>query len=294
MTVLSRNQIELRADTDDALVVGPGTDFQWVREGPKWWAGADVREFDEARGGADGYTPGRDLLGRHATPLQVQIRAVSQADLAAKIDAWKAATAISADDLVAARARLLTDETRVRYGRFRVPGEVGGEDAARARFAVGSAQFVTFDGLTYSDEVHELSTGRVTGGAGFTPPFVPPFTLGAGTAGSLAAANAGNTTGWWEATLTGPLDQPVIEHLESGLRLAFTANGGVDLSAGQTLVLDSRRRSALLNGTADRLTQLSVDRDWWGLSHLAVTTFRLTAGDGAGQLRVRWRDAYHS
>jgi hypothetical protein len=289
---LLRNQVEIRAGTDTALVVGPQTAYQWVREGPKWWAGAAVRDFDKPRGGADGYTPGRDLLGKHATTFQVQITGISQADLAEKVDAWKAACALAADDLVAVRARLLAGETRVRYGRFRMPGEADAKDGARAHFAVGSAQFVTLDGFTYSDEEHSLATPRVSGGSGFTPPFEVPFTLGASETGSVAADNAGNAPGSWRITLTGPLAQPVITHLESGQRLAFTANGGVDLLAGQTLELDQARRSVLLNGVADRRTQMS-EEDWWPLA-AATTTYRLDADSGAGQMTVRWRDAYHS
>jgi hypothetical protein len=48
----------------------------------------------------------------------------------------------------------------------------------------------------------------------------------------------------------------------------------------------------LLNGVADRRTQMS-EEDWWPLA-AATTTYRLDADSGAGQMTVRWRDAYHS
>ncbi len=295
MTVLARNQVELRADTPDALVIGPATSYQWVREGPRWWASAQIRDFDEDRAGAHGVTPGRDLRGTHAATIQVQITAATQAELADRIDAWKAATAIESDELLAVRARLLDDETRVRFGRFRVGGEIDAKDGPRGHYAIGSAQFVTLDGLTYSDTEQAASTTRVLPGEGVELPAELPIEFPASATGALSIVNAGTAPGFWRARLSAPLSQPVIEHLESGRRLALTANGGVNLTGGQFLDLDSRSRSVLLNGTADRRSQLAVPPpERWAVLARGTNTFRLTATDGDGLLTVFGRHAYHS
>lgn len=295
-TSLDLDQVEIRADTDAALVIGRGTAFEWAEDGPTWWNPIEVTTNDEKRSGAHGYTPGIDYRGKHVATLIVTILGESRADIAEKIDAWKAACAIAeGDELVAVRARLLVGETRVRFGRFRIPGAVNAAAAAENFTAIGSAQFEVLDGLTYSDTERSLVTGRVVPGAGIELPAELPWELPESAAGSVNAVNAGTAPGYWRARLTGPLEQPVLDHLESGTRLALTANGGVNLAPGQFLDIDSRRRTVLLNGTADRQSQLAVPPpDRWGGLAVGDNTFRLSADDGAGTLSVFWRDAYHS
>lgn len=296
MTSLLDGQMELRADEADALVIGPGTAYRYPTDWVQWWAAPGVRTFDLERAGANGYVAGRDLLGKQATTLLVQILADDADDLRAKIDAWKAACAARSTGLVTLRANLL-GETRLRYGRFRVPGEV----RSRGRVTLGgfvvdgSAMFESLDALTYGDDLNTAATSRLQEGAGFTPPFTPPFTLGASVGGTVDAYNAGTMPAPWSAVLTGPLTYPTISHLTLGrkLSLAFSANGGVDLATGDTLTIDSATRSVLLNGTADRRSQLTVDSAWWDLAP-GSNPFQLDADAGAGTLTVSWRDAYFS
>jgi hypothetical protein len=294
VVALADGQAEIRADTSAALLIGDDTDFMWVREGPHWWGAPEIRTTDIPRSGADGSTLGRDLLGKHVTTLQVTILGDDESDVGDKIDAWKAACAHTPEGLIAVRANLL-GRTRVRYGRFRIPGEADAALARNGYVAIGSAQFEVLDSRTYGDTAHTAVTGRVQEGSGFTPPFTPPFTLGASVGGTVDAFNAGNTTAPWTARLDGPLTYPTVTHLESGQRLslALTANGGIDLAAGQWIDLDSTNRSVLLNGTADRRTQLTIDSTWWELAP-GSNTFELSADTGTGTLTVSWRDVYVS
>jgi hypothetical protein len=276
-------------------VVGPGTAYQFTTDWVSWWGAPDVRTSDLERSGAHGVTAGRDFLGKHTTPFVVQIMGDTASDLGDKVDVWKEATAVSVDTVVMVSANLL-GRTRARFGRFR-RSEVlpRGLVTTGGYVANGAAQFEALDPRTYSETLNSLSTRRTTEGTGFTPPFVPPFTLGTSVGGSMTVTNAGNMAAPWAGTLAGPLSYPVVSHVESGRRLAlqFSANGGVVLGAADTLVLDSDRRSVMLNGVADRRTQLTVDSQWWDLEP-GDNTFTLDADGGEGSLTVQWRDTYWS
>ena len=51
-------------------------------------------------------------------------------------------------------------------------------------------------------------------------------------------------------------------------------------------------KSAMLNGTADRRTQLTVDSQWWDLDP-GTNSFRLDAQAGTGTITVTWRDTFY-
>ena len=302
MAAITDGQLEIAG----VLVIGDDTDYRLPRDWIQWWTATEVRTSDVARSGANGYVPGLDLLGKHVSTIQVLIIADSEAELGDHIDTWKAACASTPDFQVAVRANLL-GRTRVRFGRFRIPGDVtvdqwsrdyGDLDPSRCAVAraYGHAQFeVLAGGLTFGDDVHSVITARTVAGTGFTPVFTVPFTLGTAAGGSVTVHNGGNAPAPWTGRLDGPLTFPDITHEESGKRLSldFVANGGINLPAGQWIDLDSSKRSVLLNGTADRRTQLTVDSDWWQLDP-GDNTFALDADAGTGTLTVTWRDGYYS
>lgn len=289
---LTDDQAELRADTIDALTVGPDTGYEWTTEGPGWWAAPELATSDNDRTNADGVTPGRDLLRKHTTTLKVTIFADSVVDLGDKIDAWKAATARLEDGLVAVRASFL-GRTRVRYGRFRIPGEVVDASAAKVGYvAVAATQFEALDALTYSDDVKTTATTRALPGAGTIPPFTLPITLPAAASGVVDLVNGGNTPAPWHVRLDGPLTRFALTHIEYDRVLAFTANGGFSIDVGQWLDIDSEG-AVLLNGTADRRSYLKTDHDFWRLGP-GTNGVRFDADSGAGVATFSWRDAYHS
>jgi hypothetical protein len=296
MTMLADGQVELRADTDAALVVGPGTSYRFTTDWISWWGAATVRTADMERGGVDGLLAGRDLLGSHMTPIVVQILGDDAEDLGDKIDAWKAACAVSADDDVTVRANLL-GRTRRRLGRFRIPGEIipRGRVTVGGHVANGSCQFEALDPITYGDEETSAVTTREVAGVGVELPEQLPWSLPAGSGGGLSVTNAGNRNAPWTARLDGPLTYPEINHTQSGRRLylSLDANGGVDLASGQYVIIDSKDRSVLLNGTSDRRSQLTIDSEWWDLPP-GQNDFILRADAGAGTLTVTTRDAWHS
>lgn len=293
MTTLLDGQAELRAGDDAALVIGDGTVFTWHADGPDWWSSVEIVTTDQKRAGANGYTPGRDLLGKHSTTLIVNVLADSESEAGDYIDAWKAATAYNASELVTLRLNAL-DRTRRRVGRFRKSDAIA--SLARKGYVVACAtMFEALDGRTYGDTLNTAVTTPVAPGAGFAAPFVAPFTLPASTLGIATLTNAGNAPAPWTARLDGPLTGITVSHLQSGRRLdlSFTANGSLELAAGDYVLLDSDARSVLLNGTADRRTQLTIDSTWWDLDP-GDNSFELAADTGAGTLTVSAYDAFHS
>lgn len=292
MTVLEANQAEIRAGDAAALVVGPGTSYQWVAGGPRWWAAPELRTSDQERANTDGYVAGRDLLGRHVTTLQVTLLGDDQADLATKIAAWKQACARSSDSLVALRTSFL-GQTRVRYGRFRIPGEVDAALALIGNVAVGSAQFEVLDARTYGDDEYQAMTGRELPGTGFSPPFEVPFTLGASVSGFVDLVNAGDLATRWTARADGPFTNLEIRHTDLDRRLRLNANGGVDLAAGDWLDFSSDDESILLNGVADRRVHLSLDSRWFQLEP-GSNDIQVVADAGGGTVTFTWRSAYTS
>jgi len=305
-STLASGQLEIAPDTPNALVVGLGTNYTLPNSFVAWWSAPEVRTNDQARGSSDGYVPGLDLLGHKAFTLLVLILANTESEMGDRIDAFKAACAVTPASTVQVRSNLL-GRTRTRFGRFRIPGDVqvdewtiqGNEPAmdglCRRLVAKGSAQFVVLDGRTYSDAVHTAVTNRATPGSGFTPPFTPPFTLGSSTGGSVDCFNAGNAAVPWSARLDGPLTYPIISHLQSGqtLDLSLSANGGVDIPVGHWVDLSSATRTVLYDGVSDRSSNLTVDSSWWDLAP-GDNTFNLAANAGNGTLTVAWRDGYYS
>jgi len=303
--VLLDGQVEFRVDDDAALVVGCDTRFAWRGDWYSWWSAPTLRTSDLARGGGDGVVAGSDWIDTHTTTFVCLITADTEADLLARIDAWKSATARSIDSVVTVRSAAF-GTVRRRVGRFRIPGDVQVDQVSFLRDsdaseqscglrAVGSTQFVSLDGLTYGDDLNTWVTTRVVSGSGFTVPFTVPFTLGASTSGTLDAVNNGNAPAPWTARLDGPVAFPTITHLVSGRRLslAFEANGGVELGVSDYLLIDSATRSVLLNGAADRRTQLTVDSDWWQREP-GSNPFQFDADSGTGTLTVSGYDGYHS
>lgn len=293
MTTLRNGQAELRAGSSAALVVGDGTSFNWVAEGPSWWGGPEVLSSNQKRSGADGYVAGRYLLGKHVTTIQVNIFASSESDAGDKIDQWKTACASTPDDPVTIRFNAL-GRTRRRYGYFIEAGDV---NAAFARYGdhwlIGSAQFEVLDSRTFGDDVHTAGTGRAIEGPGVVLPVTLPLTLPAGSTGTVALVNAGNAPTPWTARIDGPLNNFTLNHLEFGQRLAFTANGGLTLDTGEWVDLDSDGNSVLFAGTADRRPQLTLDSKWWELG-VGTNSIRVAADSGAGFVTFTWGDCFLS
>ena len=269
------------------LLMGPGTGYIIRRPGSTPHPWPDMSSDDVPYDQGHGIHAGSDLLGGRRVPLTIGIRAASKAAARAALQTLQAAWRPSNEDIELA---WMDDLGTFRWmGRPRLADP--NEDLVSAGVIDVECRFMATNPFYEAATADSDSTSRTTAGSGFTPPFTPPFTLGASTDGTLRATNDGSADASWTARLDGPLTNPVITNLTTGERLAFTANGGLDLSGGEYVEIDSAARSVLLAGTASRRSQLSLDSRWWSLAP-GDTDIELTADAGTGTLSVTWRSAW--
>lgn len=287
--VVLADQMQLRN-----LVVGPETPYCWADEVPNWWGFDSLRTSDTQRTSTHGVRGGRDLLGAKTMTGQVLAQATDKDTLSGLIDAFMAAWAPSDDDIPV--VAMFLNQKRRRYGRPRraLPGPRLTTRFSRvAKFgSLITFQFDALDPFTYSDVEHSASTSLPVSGGGFAVPFTPPFTVPASASdGFLSAPNVGTAPAPWTARLDGPLFRPVLTHATSGRILHFTANGGLDIAAGDYVILDSQRKSVLYNGVGDRRLNLLLGQGWFDLA-VGANSIGLAADTGSGSVTFYWRDTY--
>lgn len=128
-------------------------------------------------------------------------------------------------------------------------GEIlaGGDDALHCELIKPSAD--SEDGRTY-----DLTFDRVY------PPSDP--------IGGRTIENPGTSNAHWVLTIFGPVVDPMFTVND----VVFSADrlGGVTLVAGQTLVVDTRNRTVLLNGVAGASRYQNVNFDEWGWDDLLL------------------------
>lgn len=284
--VVAEQQIQLRD-----WVAGPGTSICWLDQVLDWWGGTPIRDRDIPRMASDGVRGGIDLLGAKTLTGSMLIEGTDNADLLAQIDAFQTAWAPSSEDIPI--VVMLLGEKRRRYGRPRRTN-VDPFLATRLRRCEGPAvvisfQFEALDPYQYSDAEHSVTIGLLVPG-GTTMPITLPVTLAPSSGGTGSAPNAGTMPAPWTGRLDGPLTNPAITHVEQNRTLDFDVNGGLDLGASDFVLIDSRARSALLNGTADRRNTLDLGSQWFDLDP-GTNTISFAADAGSGSFTITWRDA---
>jgi len=228
---------------------------------------------------------GRDL------PWRFKLKATSAADFDALVSAINAAARQPTDAELAANPKgfpLLYNG-----GASQVFGWLQDDDIPRPfqtlqQLTELSIRWFCPDPRKYSAALHSLSTGLGTATGGLTFPATFPATFGSGSAGGqIAVSNAGNTDSPPLLSITGPVDNPIIDHVELGRSLQLT----ISLITGDALALDADARSVVLNGTASRESALTLPQ-WFLLAPGANTIrFRNNGAFTASQLTVAWRDA---
>ena len=280
--VVADEQFQLRD-----LLIGPGSKFRWETT-PIWAGGADVRTSDTPRSSTHGVRGGRDLLG--AAPAvrgRIIVLGDSAADLQALLDQLGAAWAPTDEDLPFVAQRL--GSKRRRYGRPRrwapVPDTTTFEHSA-----VVAVDFDALDPFVYADAEQSVVVGLLVPG-GTTMPITLPVTLAASSGGVGSVVNGGTVAAPWTGRINGPLVNPAITHQGQDRTLDFDVNGGLTLGASEFLLIDSKARSALLNGTADRRNTLDLGSQWFDIDP-GSNAIAFAADSGSGTFTITWRDAY--
>lgn len=119
-----------------------------------------------------------------------------------------------------------------------------------------------------------------------------PFSLGVG---DRIVRNDGNADAEWRATIFGPCTTPTLSI--NGVDLTFDRGAGLTLAAGESVTIDTRERTVLLNGDPNesRFGRLNFT-DWsWPDVRLAPgdNLVRYEAASGPeGSVEFRWRSAW--
>jgi hypothetical protein len=134
---------------------------------------------------------------------------------------------------------------------------------------------------TESTDIKGLAS--VIGGMTFPLTFPQAFNESTTTVvDALVAANGGNIATPAVLTITGPVTNPAVEHVEQGKSLAFS----IALSADQTLVIDLLHRTVLLNGTTNRRNTMLNTSQWFllqpGTNSLRYTGIGASSSGGGG------------
>jgi hypothetical protein len=258
---------------------------EWVVESEAGWSGgAPPRNDLEDRAGEHGAHDAATLYGPRVI------------DLAGTALAPDRLTMLDAKDRLAAvlDPRVLgvlevTEAHLVRHAHVRHASEPKAADVNSRSFR-WSLQLVAPDPLRYARAGTTVATLEPDLPGGLIPPITPPVMLAQVSAGGLASVtNAGNHDSLPLLTITGPVTDPTVENITTGERARLQ----LTVAAGDTLELDSRNRSVLLNGTANRRGALLAGSAFPRIiPGVNAIRFSGSAGAGGSKLTVTHRSAW--
>ena len=248
----------------------------------------EVRSSDRDRARSHGQFSGSDYLSGRDIEVEITVsskhpsnttwQALSQAFVAGQVTDYPLTIqipglAVGAEVTVSARVRRLALPVDMEY-----------------YIGVGRAvvQFHCVDPRLYASSVSTVSMTQATSSGGLT--FPATFNLsfgGAISGGSAVCTNSGEFSTPWVATISGPITDPRIENVTTGQIIYFTGS----LGAGETLVVGSLDRTALLNGEASRYSWIKQGTQWFDLAP-GNNTIRLAGASGSGSMTVQYRSAW--
>jgi hypothetical protein len=270
--------------TLNGLTIGDGTDYQWTAY-PSGLGTPDIRSDDRVRPRRAGLVGASDLLGGRTVSFEVQVKSTSRSAIETALTVLNAAFAPSAAD-VWLQVRLTG--TPAEYSLLGRARGVEWNLSRRFTFFIADARctFLALDPLKYGPSL-DVSIPLPTGTPGVLAPVVAPVVSAGSSGGEASLTNAGTAAVDWTATITGPMTTPRLEHVALARRVSFD----LALLSGETLVLDSRTGSALLNGTTPRTSALQAGSRWWQLP-VGVSTVRLRSASGTGAAVISYRNGF--
>lgn len=270
--------------TLNGLTIGSGTIYRWTAW-PSGLGTPDIRAQDTTRPRRHGVTAADDLLGARTVTFEITVQG-TQAALEVALTALNSAFAPSPSDAWLDLRMTGSPSEYSLQGRAR---GVEWDLSRRYTFGLADARctFVATDPLKYGPLV-TTTIGLPSGTAGLPFPATGPFVFGAQSGGEATVTNSGTAAVDWTATVTGPMTTPRLEMVSLGRRVSFD----LAVATGETLVLDSRTGSALLNGSTPRTSTLLPGSRWWQLP-VGSSTIRLRAASGTGTVALAHRPGYH-
>jgi hypothetical protein len=247
----------------------------------------DMRTGDLERVVGDGDVAGVDRLGGRTVTITLVVDDETTADFGAAVAALQATLPPTGVE------RALV---------FKLPGVAAGNTAriwARARRAAGLVDTLYHQGASevvvelratdpriYDDTETTTTLTPATPSGGRTYDRTYDMSYGGlGNAGTATIINAGNVAAG--VRILGPVTDPKVTNETTGQSLELD----IALAMGEFVDLDSRDRTVLLNGTANRY-HLLVEADWWELQP-GSNQLRFTASVPTGSsASVTWRSAW--
>jgi Phage tail protein len=253
----------------------------------------DSREDNVDRAEGDGAYTFAGYLDVRRVTLEGQIIADGQ-DMETLVTSWRAAFGVpSQDDLPL---------TFLFPGAGDIVKLVNGKPTKKhfpvdPGYSIGVATFAVEilcgDPLIYESQLRTLgsSSPALTGGFGF--PFGFPFGF----------ANTGSTGGGNVATNIGIVPTKAFIRIDTG---SDTVTGprirnetqdkqlyfpGLTLTPGQTLDIDTRARTVLLNGTTSRYEFLDPTSQWWSID-VGANTITYASDSGTGTMTLYYQSAW--
>lgn len=113
----------------------------------------------------------------------------------------------------------------------------------------------------------------------------------AAAAAGITARNEGDVESDLVITLRGAWVNPTITNNTTGRVMALTANGGLTMLAGDTLVIDTASKTIRLNG-ANRYDRLAFPASTWLELTAADNALAATGGPIGATWAVDWRDSW--
>lgn len=268
------------------LLMGPGTGYSisaisGVDDLP------EVRNQDVAKSDAHGDYTGPDYTGPRVVQISLSLVADTPDALRQMILTLRRATQVQRQP---ADLQLLDWGISVsgKIRRRSVPYDAGN----LWRTGTAAVEIYCADPYLYGLTEQSASTVAYSPSAGRTYPRTYPVSYGAtGTSGTIDAVNSGDAPAYPVLRLDGPVANPSVEQPNIGALLILDAT----LQAGDYVLIDTRSRAVLYQGTSPRRSWVRGGSTWPLLmpGDNAIT-YRGSALAGApGQtslLTVTWRD----
>lgn len=268
------------------LVMGPGTGYHvqaisGIDDLP------DVRNSDVAKSDAHGDYTGPDYVGPRVVQLSLNLIADDPDTLRQMILDLRRAT----------QPGRQPDDLQLLDWGVSVSGKVRKRSVpydAEQLWRTGSAaiEWYCADPYIYGLTQQSAATTAYSPSAGRTYPRTYPVSYGAaGSSGTITATNDGDSPAYPVLRLDGPVATPSIEQPDTGALLILDAT----INAGDFILIDTRTRAVLFDGTTPRRDFVRAGSTWpLLLPGDNQITYRGSALAGApGQtslLTVTWRD----
>lgn len=278
------------------LLTGYGTNIKIVQiEG--WEDLPELRGEDYPLAANDGMFAGQHLLGGRQVIVTYLILG-SVADFRTAVDQLKAATQLQRSELPLV-IQVDEQDARLAYAR-----PISRQIPTTQQFLLGFEQAVVIwrctDPVIYSAELVETTVPVYQPeGGGFSYPVTYPKNYGGASAGgSVDVPNEGDWETWPRFEINGPdsgaMVVEAIENVTTGDSITFTADTGLTVSAGETVIVEShpaRRTVAFTDGSSRWNTVAGTS--WWPIAAGGASLRLRATGDIDGadclvQTRHAW------